>query len=78
MTLMSDRMESNDLIGFTAKDRCDRCGAQARTRATKDGMVLLFCNHHSNRHESKLFSDGWTIEKHMSTQDPLSAASYSE
>jgi hypothetical protein len=50
---------------ITHADRCDRCGAQARVRATfpidpqrfgtfASGMVLLFCQHHYNDHEAKL------------------------
>ena len=40
---------------LTRADRCDRCGAAARVRATlPSGMELLFCQHHANEHESKL------------------------
>ena len=40
---------------LTRADRCDRCGAAARVRATlPSGLELLFCQHHANQHESKL------------------------
>jgi hypothetical protein len=40
---------------LTKADRCDRCGAAARVRATlRSGGELLFCQHHANEHEAKL------------------------
>ena len=39
---------------LTASDRCDRCGAQARVRATLVSGELLFCNHHAKEHEPRL------------------------
>ncbi len=40
---------------LTKADRCDRCGAGARVRATlPSGGELLFCQHHANEHEAKL------------------------
>ena len=40
---------------LTKADRCDRCGAAARVRATlASGGELLFCQHHANEHEAKL------------------------
>ena len=40
---------------LTRADRCDRCGAAARVRATlPSGAELLFCQHHANEHEAKL------------------------
>ena len=43
------------LTGLSAVDRCDRCGAAARVRATlPSGGQLLFCQHHANEHEAKL------------------------
>jgi hypothetical protein len=40
---------------LTRADRCDRCGAAARVRATlASGAELLFCQHHANKHEAKL------------------------
>ncbi|NUS43056.1 MAG: hypothetical protein HOQ24_05130 [Mycobacteriaceae bacterium] len=40
---------------LTALDRCDRCGALARVRATlASGGELLFCQHHANQHRDQL------------------------
>ncbi len=40
---------------LTAADRCDRCGAAAKTRAVlPSGGELLFCGHHARAHETKL------------------------
>lgn len=42
---------------LTKADRCDRCGAAARVRATlPSGAELLFCQHHANEHQDKLVS----------------------
>lgn len=49
---MTATLASPDL---TTADRCDRCGAAARVRATlPSGGELLFCQHHANEHETKL------------------------
>lgn len=51
-----------ELIEFTAADRCDRCGAQARHAARRsDCADLLFCSHHIRDHSEKLLDTGWTI-----------------
>ena len=42
-------------------DRCDRCGSQAYHAATKNGMELLFCAHHMNKHHNKLLDEQWQI-----------------
>lgn len=40
---------------LTTADRCDRCGAAARVRATlPGGGELLFCQHHANQHMMRL------------------------
>lgn len=40
---------------FTAADRCDRCGAQARSRVRMNsGLELLFCGHHTRAHREQL------------------------
>ncbi|GAA1349185.1 DUF7455 domain-containing protein [Falsarthrobacter nasiphocae] len=40
---------------LTAKDRCDRCGAQAYVRAVlSSGGELLFCAHHGRDVEDTL------------------------
>lgn len=34
----------------SAKDRCDRCGAQAYMLLSKGNMALFLCGHHGNAH----------------------------
>ena len=47
---------------LTRADRCDRCGAAARVRATlPSGMELLFCQHHANEHADRLQSMNATV-----------------
>lgn len=42
-------------VPLTNADRCDRCGAAAKVRATlTGGGELLFCRHHYNGHEASL------------------------
>ena len=48
---------------LTSADRCDRCGAAARVRATlPSGAELLFCQHHANEHQAKLIEMEAVIE----------------
>lgn len=48
---------------LTRADRCDRCGAAARVRATlPSGFELLFCQHHANEHEAKLIESAAVLE----------------
>lgn len=47
---------------FTAKDRCDRCGAQARTMALFVSGPLLFCGHHTKEYMRALAYAGAEIE----------------
>jgi len=48
---------------MTRADRCDRCGAAARVRATlPSGAELLFCQHHANEHQAKLIELDAVIE----------------
>jgi len=42
---MTTTLEAN--VEFTAQDRCDRCGAQAKVRAKLLSGELLFCGHHA-------------------------------
>lgn len=47
---------------FTAKDRCDRCGAQAKMMALMVPGLLLFCAHHGRKYEGDLAAAGAEIE----------------
>ncbi|NLG48162.1 hypothetical protein [Gordonia sp. (in: high G+C Gram-positive bacteria)] len=47
---------------LTAADRCDRCSAAAKVRATLPaGGELLFCGHHYNAHEARLIEIGAVV-----------------
>lgn len=49
-------------IPLTNADRCDRCGAAAKIRATlPSDNVLMFCQHHANEHEARLIEQGAVI-----------------
>lgn len=39
---------------LTARDRCDRCGAQAYVAVSLQAEDLLFCGHDYAKHEAKL------------------------
>jgi hypothetical protein len=39
---------------FNTLDRCDRCGAQAKTRVMLESGILLFCGHHTKRFAAAL------------------------
>ena len=42
-------------VPLTLLDRCDRCGAAAKTRATlPSGGELLFCDHHTRAYIDRL------------------------
>lgn len=60
---------------LNATHRCDRCGAQARHVATKPGTKseLLFCNHHYQKHRSKLQDEYWLIESDEEFADAVPA-----
>lgn len=47
---------------FTTKDRCDRCGAQAKTLALFVAGPLLFCGHHTVKYMLALAHAGAEIE----------------
>lgn len=47
---------------FNALDRCDRCGAQAKSRALFDSGTLLFCGHHTKKYRAELEERGALIE----------------
>jgi hypothetical protein len=41
-------------------DRCDACGAAAKTVATKPGRAdLMLCGHHSTDHGPAMMAQGW-------------------
>lgn len=54
MTDATDEVQLPPL--FTAADRCDRCGAQARCRALLTSGVLLLCRHHGHEHKDALLA----------------------
>jgi len=60
---MSDTITTPPIaMQLTTADRCDRCGAAARVRATlSTGGELLFCRHHFNEHEARLVDMGATV-----------------
>ena len=60
---MSDTITTPPIaMPLTTADRCDRCGAAARVRATlPTGGELLFCRHHFNEHEARLVDLGATV-----------------
>lgn len=47
---------------FSAKDRCDRCGAQAKTMALFVTGPLLFCGHHTKAYMNELLACAAEIE----------------
>lgn len=50
-------------VELTASDRCDSCGAAAKSQITlKSGGILLFCGHHTDTHREKLVAQGATIQ----------------
>lgn len=46
---------------LTAHDRCDRCGAQAYVRWGKGAQDIVTCNHHSNKFEATLITQGFDL-----------------
>lgn len=42
--------------------RCDRCGAEAKAKATWEGLELLFCKHHADQYEQSLAEIGFIVE----------------
>ena len=41
--------------------RCDRCPAEAQQEVFIFGTVLLFCQHHYNKHELALMAQGGKV-----------------
>ncbi|MDF0532428.1 hypothetical protein P0W64_00205 [Tsukamurella sp. 8F] len=59
-------------VELTAADRCDRCSAAARVRATlPSGFELLFCKHHYNEHAARLAEQGAAV--YEGAGEPVSA-----
>lgn len=52
--MTSTVQEIREVVPLTASDRCDRCGAQAKVRATLPASDLLFCRHHGQEYLPKL------------------------
>ena len=48
-------------------DRCDRCGAQAFVRASKNGLYLLFCGHHGHENLDALVMKDFVIHDFTTT-----------
>lgn len=40
----------------TKRDRCDRCVAQAQVVVEMKAGILMFCNHHYNKHRPTLIA----------------------
>lgn len=60
-TLPTAEVEIPVVQTLTAADRCDRCGAQAYTRAKKDSLEILFCAHHTRENHEALLAKGFTV-----------------
>lgn len=59
-----------EMVSFTAHDRCDRCMAQAYVQAEKDGLTeLLFCLHHIREFKTPLLAKGWTLRFDSAAED---------
>jgi Zn ribbon nucleic-acid-binding protein len=47
---------------FNAGDRCDRCGAAAKSAALLENGILLFCGHHGREYQAALEDQGAHME----------------
>jgi len=65
---MTTTLESQ--VDFTAQDRCDKCGAQAKVRAKLVSGELLFCGHHAREVGTPL------VLKSISVFDPEGVFNY--
>lgn len=53
--------------------RCDRCGAEAKSRFVKDEQDLLFCGHHSQEYKMGLVAAGFQNEQFMAQSELVPA-----
>ena len=59
---------------LSAKDRCDRCGAQAYVRVLLPGRLeLLFCTHHNRQHATALAKIAVEIQDETQRRAPAAA-----
>jgi len=54
-------MEKEKTQQLTAKDRCDRCEAQAWVLVKGMSGELYFCGHHFTKHEEALYNWAYDI-----------------
>lgn len=53
---------AHPLYSFTKADRCDACGAEAKSRAVKpERHTLQFCGHHTTKHHAAMTAQGWSF-----------------
>jgi hypothetical protein len=58
-TVVETKWEEGQAPRFNAKDRCDKCGAQAYVKVGfTSGSSLLFCSHDANEQRPKMLSKG--------------------
>jgi hypothetical protein len=67
---MTTTHETDEL---TARDRCDRCGAQAYVRVTlASGFDLFFCAHHARAHRDAIDSAASVLDERERLHQPAS------
>ena len=59
---------------MNANDRCDRCTAAAKVRATLLNGELLFCGHHAKEYAAKIKEVAVTVEDPEMILHPSMAA----
>lgn len=58
---------------LNARDRCDRCGAQAYVRVTlESGFDLFFCAHHARAHHDAMESAVSVLDERERLEQPAS------
>ena len=64
-------LSTSNVQPLTTLDRCDRCGAQAYLRVElAGGRELLFCGHHSRKHEEQVRSIAVSVHDETSKLGP--------